>query len=186
MIPPLQQHNIGGNKLRMFLTSFKESQIWKDALYPFLWMMNADYSHTLHYTNSSYKYSFSLLSYFFCCEQKTQYCYKDQYQIVHIINLNEIMILLSVFGCAPFETTSLHVMSTELLRTSIAGALSTSSGSHFQCLTTHSVNKYFPDVPKHPKLPLKYLEIVSLHPRTCYLRIETHTLLGAISFQIVA
>lgn len=65
MIPPLQQHNIGGNKLRMFLTSFKESQIWKDALYPFLWMMNADYSHTLHYTNSSYKYSFSLLSYFF-------------------------------------------------------------------------------------------------------------------------
>lgn len=149
----------------------------------YIWMMNADYSHT-HYTNSSDKYSFSLLSYLFCCEQKSRYCYKDQYKIVHIINLNEIMILLSAFGCAPFKTTSLCVMSRHLLKTSIVGALSISLGSHFQCLTTRSVNKYFCNV--QTKFPLAYLETGSLHLRTCYLRIEAHTLLGAMSFQIVA
>ncbi|KAK4811306.1 hypothetical protein QYF61_023358 [Mycteria americana] len=73
--------------------------------------------------------------------------------------------------------------STRLLNTSRDGDSTTSLGSLFQCLTTLSVKKFFPNI--HSKPLLTQLEAISSHPIASYLGEETDPHLTTTSFQVV-
>jgi len=57
-----------------------------------------------------------------------------------------------------------------------------SLGSLFQCLTTPSVKKFFPNIQSKP--PLAQLEAIASHPIASYLGEETNPCLTTASFQV--
>jgi len=71
--------------------------------------------------------------------------------------------------------------STRFLNTSRDGDSTTSLGSLFQCLTTLSVKKFFPNIQSKPTL--MQLEVIASCPITSYLGEETNTCLTTTSFQ---
>jgi len=77
---------------------------------------------------------------------------------------------------------SLSATSTCLLNTLRDSDPITSLGSLFQCVTTLSVMKFFPNIQSKPSLA--QLEAISSHSIASYLGEEINTCLTAISFQV--
>ena len=78
---------------------------------------------------------------------------------------------------------SRSVTSTCLLNTSRDGDSTTSLGSLFQCLTTLSVKKFFPNIQSEP--PLMQLEAIASCPVGSFLGEETNTLLITTTFHVI-